>query len=216
MDVVIAGGHGQIALRLIPLLRERNDTVRAIIRNPAHVEDVKAAGAAPVLCDLEHASDEEVADAVRGADQLVFAAGAGPGSGAARKLTMDRDSAVRLMHAGPRRYVMVSSMGAADPPEGDDDFAVYLRAKGAADRALIASDLDWTIVRPGRLTNDHGTGLVRAGESVPRGDIPRDDVAAVLAVVLDEPALAGVTFELVGGETPVVEAVQALVPDRPV
>lgn len=205
----IAGGHGQIALRLIPLLRARGDEVVALIRNPAHVDDVVAAGAAPVLCDLEHASDDEVRDAVRGCDALVFAAGAGPGSGAGRKATMDRDGAVRLIGAGPRRYVMVSSMGAGHPPAGDEVWAVYQRAKADADRALAASGLDWTIVRPGKLTNDPGTGLVQAGASVERGEVPRDDVAAVLAAVLDDDGTVGVTFEVVGGGTPVIEAVAA-------
>lgn len=209
MRIAIAGGHGQIALLLIPILRDRGDEVVALIRNPAHVDDVAAAGAAPVLCDLETASDDEVRDAVRGCDAVVFAAGAGPGSGAGRKGSMDRDGAVRLIGAGPRRYVMVSAMGAASPPEGDEVFAVYLRAKADADRALADSDLDWTIVRPGLLTNDPPTGLVTAGASVDRGEVPRADVAAVLAAVLDDDGTIGATFEVVGGETPVIEAVAA-------
>ena len=215
MRIAIAGGHGQIALLLIPMLRQRGDEVVALIRNPAHVDDVTAAGAEAVLCDLEAASDDEVHEAVRGCDAVVFAAGAGPGSGAERKSSMDRDGAIRLTSAGPRRYVMVSAMGAADPPQGDDVFEVYLRAKADADRALQASDLDWTIVRPGLLTNDPGTGLVHAATSVPRGEVPRADVAAVLAAVLDDDTTIGTTFELVGGETPVAEAVARLRDERP-
>ena len=215
MRIAIAGAHGQIALRLVPLLRSRGDEVIGLVRNPAHFDDVSAAGAAPVLCDLEAASGEEVRAAVRGADAIVFAAGAGPGSGAERKATMDRDGATKLIGAGPRRYVMVSAMGAADPPAGDEVFAAYLRAKAEADEALRRSDLDWTIVRPGLLTDDPGTGMVRAAASVERGEIPRDDVAAVLAAVLDEPGTIGVTFEVVGGTTPVLDAVAALRDERP-
>lgn len=207
--VAIAGGHGQIALQLSPLLRARGDEVVALIRNPSHIDDVTAAGAAAVLCDLEQATDDELHEAVRGCDAIVFAAGAGPGSGAERKTTMDRDGAVRLMTLSPRRYVMVSAMGAADPPGGDEVFAAYLRAKADADRALAASDRDWTIVRPGLLTNEPATGLVTAGPSVERGEVARADVAAVLAAVLDDDHTIGATFEVVGGETPVGDAVAA-------
>jgi uncharacterized protein YbjT (DUF2867 family) len=215
MRVAIAGGHGKVAMQLIPRLRARGDEVVALIRNPAHVDDVTAAGAEAALCDLERASDEEVHEAVRGADAVVFAAGAGPGSGAERKLSMDRDGAIRLIGTGPRRYVMVSSMGAGDPPEGDDVFAVYLRAKADADRALQASDLDWTIVRPGPLTDDPGTGLVQAAPTVERREIPREDVAAVLAAVLDDDGTIGVAFEVVGGDTPIDEALAGLERELP-
>jgi len=215
MDVVIAGGHGQIALRLAPLLHARGDRVRALIRNPDHGADVRAAGAEPVVCDLEHASEDEVAAAVAGADAVVFAAGAGPGSGPERKWTMDHGGAVKLaaaaQAAGVRRYVMVSSMG-ADPDANDSDggFGVYLKAKGRADADVLASGLDVTIVRPGRLTDDPGTGRVRLGTGVGRGAVPRDDVAAVLAAVLQTPATVGATLELVGGDDPIADAVAAV------
>lgn len=212
MDVAIAGGHGQIALRLERLLADRGDRARALIRNPDHAGDVRAAGGEPVVCDLE--GDDDVAAAIAGADAVVFAAGAGPGSGAERKWSVDRDEATRLIDAaraaGVRRYVMVSAMGAAAPPEGEGVFAVYLRAKAQADAALAASGLDHTIVRPGLLTDEPGTGLVEAAASVPRGPIPRDDVAAALVAVLGTPSTIGATFELVAGERPVAEAVAAL------
>jgi uncharacterized protein YbjT (DUF2867 family) len=214
MRVAIAGGHGKIALRLTRLLRDRGDDVVSLIRNPDHADDVRAAGGEPVVCDLESASAGDVAEAVRGADAVVFAAGAGPGSGSERKLTMDQGGAVKLIAAakaaGIRRYVMVSSMGANADAGGEDTFSVYLRAKGAADAELRASGLDYTIVRPGGLTEGPGTGRVRLGERVGRGAVPRADVAAVLAAVLHEPATAGATFELVGGETPVEQALAAL------
>ncbi|HEY1358206.1 MAG TPA: SDR family oxidoreductase [Thermoleophilaceae bacterium] len=210
MRVAIAGGHGQIALSLTRLLNERGDEVISLIRNPAHADDVGGAGGEPVLLDLESAGNREIGEAIGGADAVVFAAGAGPGSGPERKETMDYGGAAKLM-AGARargigRYVIVSSMGADPNAEGDDTFAAYLRAKGKADAELEQSGLDYTIVRPGRLTNDPATGRVSLGEEVGRGEVSREDVAAVLAAVLDEPASIGRTFNLIGGDTPVEEA----------
>jgi uncharacterized protein YbjT (DUF2867 family) len=214
--VVIAGGHGKIALRLARLLRERGDRVRSLIRNPAHAGDVEAAGGEPVVCDLEQAGEDDVARAIAGARAVVFAAGAGPGSGPERKWTVDYGGAAKLIAAakanGIERYVMVSSRGADPEAPGDDAFAVYLQAKGKADAELRASGLAYTIVRPGRLTDDAGTGRVTAGEDVGDGSISRDDVAAVLAATLHDPGLAGVTFEVVAGATPIEQALAACRP----
>jgi uncharacterized protein YbjT (DUF2867 family) len=215
MDVAIAGGHGQIALRLARLISARGDTVRALIRNPDHVADVSAAGAQAVVCDLE-APDADVAAAVAGADAVVFAAGAGPGSGAERKRTMDFEGAVRLIEAarqvGTRRYVMVSAIGADDPEAASEPvFRAYLEAKKAADDAVRASGLAYTIVRPGRLTDDPGVGRIAAVvQTATSGEIPRDDVAATLAAVLAEPRTAGLTFDLLSGDVPIAEAITAL------
>jgi uncharacterized protein YbjT (DUF2867 family) len=213
MRVAIAGGHGQIALRLATVLSQRGDEAVALIRNPDHADDVRRAGAEPAVVDLEHASEDDVVQAIAGSDAVVFAAGAGPGSGPERKETMDYGGAVKLIaaakQAGVGRYVIVSSMG-ADPDAVGDDFSVYLRAKGRADDAVRASGLDATVVRPGRLTNDVGTGRVNLGESVPRGQVTRDDVAAVLAAVLDSPNTIGRTVDLIGGDTPVAAAVEAI------
>lgn len=213
MRVAIAGGHGQIALRLTRLLSERGDSVAGLIRNPDHADDVRAAGGEPVVCDLEAASAADVVDAIRGADAVVFAAGAGPGSGPARKETMDYRGAAKLIAAAKTasigRYLMISAM-AADPDAPGDGFAVYLRAKGRADAELAASGLDHTILRPGLLTDDPGKGRVWLAEKVDRGEVTRDDVAAVLAACLSEPATIGRTLGLVGGETPVEEAVRSL------
>ena len=213
MVVAIAGGHGKIGLRLTRILAERGDRVLGLIRNPDHSEDVEAAGGEAVLVDLEAADADHVASRIEHADAVVFAAGAGPGSGAERKLTLDRDGAALMVEAAKRvdarRYVIVSSMGADPQHEGDEIFDVYLRAKGEADVALARSGLDHTIVRPGGLTDDPGTGRVELGESVNRGQISRDDVAAVLAATLAEPATIGKTFELVAGDDPIDAALAA-------
>ena len=212
MDVVIAGGHGQIARRLARVLAGRGDRVRGIVRNPDHVDDLQADGSEPVLCDLESAPVDEVAAAIEGAEAVVFAAGAGPGSGAQRKLTLDRDGASKLLEAaraaGAPRYVMVSAVGAENPPGGDDVFSVYLRAKAEADRALADSDREWTIVRPGRLTDGPGGGgvTIQAEPEPIRDEVSRDDVAAVLAAVLHEPRSVGRTLYVVGGDQPVERA----------
>lgn len=214
--VVVAGGHGQIALILERLLSERGDSTAGFIRNPAHTGDLESAGAEPLLVDLESATVDEVTAHLRGADAVVFAAGAGPGSGAARKDTVDRGAAVLLADAaeaaGVRRYVMISAMGAdvaAPDDAGDPVFVAYLRAKGAADDDILArSALNSTIVRPGHLTNDPGTGLVKIADRTGPGNIPRADVAAVVLAVLDTPSTAGQTFELISGDTPITEAVK--------
>lgn len=212
MRVVIAGGHGQIALRLTKLLAERGDTVIGIVRNPDHVADVRAAGGDATVLDLEHVTADQVATALTGADAVVFAAGAGPGSGVPRKDSVDRAAAVLLADAaeatGVRRYLQVSAMGLdhADDPGMDEVFASYLRAKAAADDDLTRRDLEWTILKPGRLTDDPATGTVTLGESVPRGAVTRDDVAAVLAGLLDRPSTAGKVLDLVGGDVPVDRA----------
>ena len=217
MHIVIAGGHGKIALILERLLAQRGDSVAGIIRKPAQAADLEAVGAEPLVVDLERSGVEEVAEHLRGADAVVFAAGAGPGSGAARKETVDRDSAILLADAaqaaGVDRYLMISSM-AADPEATADDpvFEAYLRAKGAADEAVRArTDLYSTIVRPGLLTDDPGTGGVTIADSTGRGSVPREDVAAVLVAVLDEPRTGGMTFEIISGETPIEEAIAATV-----
>jgi uncharacterized protein YbjT (DUF2867 family) len=187
--------------------------VRGLIRNPDHAADLEAAGVEPLVFDLE--SDErDLADLIEGADAAVFAAGAGPGSGAARKLTMDRDGAVRLIEAcsrtGTQRYVIVSAMGARPGVEGDDVFQVYLRAKFEADEALRASELDWTVLRPGGLTDDPATGLIALAPQLERGHITRADVAATIAAVLGAPNTIGTSLDLVAGETPITEAVRAV------
>jgi uncharacterized protein YbjT (DUF2867 family) len=209
MDILVAGGHGQIALRLLKLLADQGHTARGLIRKPEQAADLQAAGAIPVIGDLEN--DESLAGYVKGADAVVFAAGAGPGSGPERKRTVDLGGAIKLADAaietGVRRYVMVSSIGAQDPASAGPSMRAYLEAKAEADAYVVASGLDYTIVRPGGLRDDPGTGLVRATRELgQRGPVPRDDVAAVLAACLTTPSTIGVTFELFAGDTPIAEA----------
>jgi nucleoside-diphosphate-sugar epimerase len=211
MRVVIAGAHGKIALRLIKLLKARGDETVGLIRNPDHCDAVREAGAEPVVCDLEQATADEIAVALTGADAAVFAAGAGPGSGAERKLTMDRDGAIKLLEAAAKanvpRYVIVSSVGAESPPGDDDAFSVYLRAKAEADEAVRASDREWVIVRPGALSDDPGTGKARVQADPFRGRVSRDDVAAVIAALLADPDSAGHILYVNGGDEPIEQAI---------
>jgi uncharacterized protein YbjT (DUF2867 family) len=213
MDILVAGGHGKIALRLLGLLAARGHTARGLIRSPGQAADLQRVGAVPVVGDLEN--DETLDAYVKGADAVVFAAGAGPGSGAARKRTVDLGGAVKLADAakstGVRRYVMISSIGADRPDSAGDAMVAYLQAKADADEYVRASGLDYTIVRPGSLTDEPGTGLITASTALGnRGPVPRDDVAAVLFELLTARAAIGVTFELFTGETPIPDALAGL------
>ena len=217
MRVVIAGGHGKIALLLERLLTGRGDQAVGLIRNPAHAADVRQAGAEAVVCDLEAASAGDVAALLSGADAVVFAAGAGPGSGVPRKDSVDRGASVLMAdaaeRAGVRRFVQVSSMGAGQPPGrgGDEVWAAYITAKTAAEDDLRARDLDWTILRPGGLTDAPPADRVRlAVPPVPRGSVPRADVAGVIVALLDDPGSRHLTLELVSGDSPIDEAVHDL------
>jgi uncharacterized protein YbjT (DUF2867 family) len=217
MRVVIAGGHGKIALLLERLLAARGETAVGLVRDPAHAADLRAAGATPVLVDLEAVDAATLARDLGGADAVVFAAGAGPGSTAERKDTVDRAGSVLLADAAEladvRRFVQISGIGAnREPAPGVGEvFAAYLRAKRAAEGDLRGRDrLDWTILRPGGLTDDPPTGTVRLAPAVGSGTVSRADVAAVLLALLDEPATAGQTLELVTGDVAVERAVRSV------
>ncbi|SIO90508.1 NAD(P)H-binding protein [Nocardiopsis sp. JB363] len=217
MRIVIVGGHGKIALRLARQLADRGDTPVALIRNPDHSQDVTDAGAEPVVIDLEKATVTELTEKIMGADAVVFAAGAGPGSSAARKETVDHKAAVLTADAaalaGVRRLVQVSAINVDKPvPEDTGEvWKAYVAAKKAADDDLRQRDLDldWTILRPGGLTDEPGTGLVALDEDVERDTVTREDVAAVIVALLNEPGTVGRVLNLVNGETPVVDAVRA-------
>src|SRR5918993_3532980 len=212
MDVLIAGGHGKVARHLIRLLAAEGHTARGLIRNPDHAGDVEADGGIPVVCDLER---EDPAPHVAGADAVVFAAGAGPGSGPERKQSVDLGAAVKCIEAaeaaGVKRFLMVSSIGAQDPDSGGEAMRPYLRAKADADARLAAGTLDWPLLPPGSLKDEPGTGLVDlSAELGRRGPVPREDVARVLAELLSSGAGVRRTAELFAGDVPVADAVRAL------
>ncbi len=211
MNVLVVGGHGKIALLLLQLLAARGDLARGLIRDPDQAEDLEAIGAYPVIDDLEAETEGELAHAVEGSDAVVFAAGAGPGSGPARKRTVDLGGAVKLIHAckqaGVGRYLMVSAMGVDRSGSYPPEMEPYYEAKREADEALRESGLEHTIVRPGRLNDNPGTGLIEIGMPLDdRGEVTRDDVAATLLAVLDHPQTIGLSFDLLNGPLPIVEA----------
>jgi uncharacterized protein YbjT (DUF2867 family) len=215
MDVAVAGGHGKIGLRLLRLLAERGDRARGLIRNADQGPDLEAVGAMPVGADLENLDPDAVARSIAGVDAVVFAAGAGPGSGPARKRTVDYGAAAKLIEAcklnGISRYLIVSAMGVRDPAARGEEMRPYYEAKLQADTELADSGLDYTIVRPGGLTDDEGTGMIDAAERLERsGRIPRDDVAATLLACLDDPGTVGKGFDLLSGETPIADALAGL------
>ena len=215
MEVAVVGGHGKVALRLLRLLSERGDRPRGLIRNSDHAADVEATGATAVGADVENLDADAIARSIAGVDAIVFAAGAGAGSGAARKRTVDYAGAVKLIEAARMneisRYVIVSAIGANHPERWSDEMRPYYEAKAEADKAVAESGLDYTIVRPGRLIDDPGTGTVEVGERLEGGaSVSRDDVAAVIAQVLVADNTIGKSFDLLGGETPITEAVSGL------
>lgn len=212
MRIVIAGGHGKVAMLLHPILIGRGHRVSGLIRNPAQAADLENVGAAPVVCDLER--EEGISEAVGAADAVIFAAGAGPGSGAERKLTMDRDGAIKLIRAaqanGIRRYLMISTFH-ADDPFGNEVFRTYMRAKAAADRALRESGLDYIIIRPGRLTDGPETGRIALAPRLSRGEIPRADVAALLAELLEREDAVGRQWEATAGDMLIADAIASAI-----
>lgn len=216
MKVIVAGAHGNTARRLVRLLVADGHEVRGLVRNEDHMAKVGSDGAEPVLCDLEsEEADGAIGRAVAGCDAIIFAAGAGPGSGDARKETMDYGGAAKLVEAarkrGVSRYLILSSMGTDDPESREEAMRPYLRAKARADERVEQSGLDYTIIRPGRLTDEPGSGAIAAAESLGRyGEIPRDDVAAVFAAVLGAENTFGKKLDILAGETPVAEAIQSV------
>jgi uncharacterized protein YbjT (DUF2867 family) len=213
MEVLVVGGHGKVGLRLLGLLARDGDRGRGVIRKAGQASDLEAAGAEAVLCDLERGDD--LRPYVGGVDAIVFAAGAGPGSGPERKRTVDYGAAVTSMQAandlGVTRFVIVSSIGTHDLAGAEEAMRPYLQAKRDVDDALKQSGLDWTIVKPGHLTDAPGGGRVQVSRSLGgRADIPRDDVALVLLECLHAPNTIGVEFELFEGDLPAREAVRSL------
>lgn len=209
MKITVVGAHGQVAMLLHPILKSKGHEVRGIIRKSEQVEDLRKAGVEPVVADIEELTD--ISDAVGKVDAVVFAAGAGPGSGSERKWDVDRDGAIKLIEASQKngidRYIMISAMR-LDEPRGDEVFRNYQKAKAEADEALVYSGLDYTILKPGRLTDDAGSGLVAIEESLPPGEVPREDVAAVIAEILELPETTGAILDLTEGDMPIREALK--------
>ena len=215
--IAIVGGHGKIARLLIPVLVDGGHQPVALVRNPDHTAELQELGAEVVLLDIEASDDADFAQAFTGADAVVFAAGGGGDGNIERKKTVDLGGSLKSIAgataAGVRRFVQISAIS-VDEPLGDDvedSWKAYVEAKREADVVLRASDLDWTIIRPGGLTDDDPTGQVTIAEQVDRGEIPRADVAAVIAAVLDDPATHRKQWELVGGSTPIADAIAAAV-----
>jgi uncharacterized protein YbjT (DUF2867 family) len=211
--IAIVGGHGNISRLLIPLLRERGDQPVALVRNPDHTAELESLGAEVVILDIEKEESPEFARVFAGCDAVVFAAGGGPDGNIERKRTVDLGGSLKSIEgaqtAGVNRFVQVSAIGVDEPLPADtaEVWKAYVEAKRDADVALRDSGLDWTIIRPGGLTDDPPTGRVTVGEHVERGNVPRADVAAVLAAVLDDEGTIGKQWELVSGDTPIAEAV---------
>src|SRR3954454_13118952 len=212
--IAVVGGHGQVARHLLVALRRSEHDPVALVRRESYRADLESRGAEVRLLDIEASDAAGFAAAFAGCDAVVFAAGGGPDGNRERKRTVDLEGSLKSIEgarvAGIERFVQVSAINVDEPvPEGTDEvWRAYVEAKRDADAALRASDLAWTIIRPGRLTDDPATGLVALGPDVARGDVTRADLAAVIAAVLDEPATVGRQWNLVNGETPVGDAVR--------
>jgi uncharacterized protein YbjT (DUF2867 family) len=215
--VAIVGAHGKVGQQLMRLLYDRSDEFVGIVRGAEQAEDIYRLGGEGVVLDIERVGADDLAAAFAGADAVIFTAGAGGGSGVDRKRTVDyRGSVVSAdaaEKAGIRRFIQVSAWGVDTPvgEDADEAWAAYVEAKRDADLQLRSRDLDWTILRPGGLTVDDGTGMVTLGDSVERGSIPREDVARLIIAALDEPRSAGHSWEAIGGDTPIDEAVAAAI-----
>jgi uncharacterized protein YbjT (DUF2867 family) len=211
--IAIVGGNGQVARHVIVQLVADGHEPVALVRNPAYKHDLEQLGAHVRMLDIEQDEADHFAAAFAGCDAVVFSAGGGPDGNIDRKRTVDLGGSLKSIEAGRQagidRFVQISAIN-VDRPLPDDAQPVwkaYVEAKRDADAALRDSGLDWTILRPGRLTDDEGTGHVTLGEDVGRGEIPRADVAAVVVAVLDDPTSIGRQWNVVGGQTPVDEAV---------
>jgi uncharacterized protein YbjT (DUF2867 family) len=207
--IVVIGGHGKVALQLARILSDRGDEVTSIFRNPDHSDDVAATGAQPVAADIEQLDTRALAGLLAQHDAVVFSAGAGGGN-PARTYAVDRDAAIRVIdaaaQAGVRRFVMVSYFGAGPDhgvPQGDPFFP-YAEAKAAADAHLRASELDWTVLGPGRLTLEPATGRITLGKG--KGEVSRSDVALVVAAALHDDSTIRRTIEFNNGDVPIAEA----------
>ncbi|WP_062205233.1 SDR family oxidoreductase [Demequina salsinemoris] len=215
--VAIVGGAGKVSRRLIPLLKGAGIEAVPLVRREEQARELDAMGVSPRMLDIEEASADEWVEALRGSDAVVFAAGGGADGNVERKRTVDLEGSTNAIEAARslhiHRFVQVSAIGVDLPPDESrgESWVAYVHAKRDADVALRASGLQWTILRPGRLTDDEPTGRVTLAEEVGYGSIPRADVAGTILACLQEPATAGYQWELVSGDVEIAEAVASSV-----
>lgn len=206
MNVLIAGSHGGVGKHITELLSESDHTAKAMVREESQVSEMEAFGVETVVADLT----EDVSHGVSGSDAIIFAAG----SGGDDVEGVDRDGAIRMIDEaetqGVDRFVMLSAINADRPEESPEALQPYLEAKLAADEHLQESDLTYTVVRPGELTDDAATGEIEAARRVERGQVTRADVAHTLVAALDIENTHGKTFEMIEGDEPIENALENL------
>lgn len=213
--IAIVGGNGQVARHLLVELRRTEHRPVALVRKEEYRAELEQRGAEVRLLDIEQQDADAFAAAFEGCTAVVFAAGGGPDGNIDRKRTVDLEGSLKSIEgarkAGIERFVQISAIGVDQPLPDDtaDVWRAYVEAKRDADAALRDSGLAWTILRPGRLTDDPATGRVALAPEVDRGDVTRADVAAVIAAVLDHDTTVGRQWELVGGDTPIPDAIRA-------
>ena len=211
MNVLVAGAHGKTGMQIVSLLLENDHHVTAMIKDASQSDSLQKLGAKPLLADLETNIDF----ATEGIDAVIFAAGSGPDTGADKTIAVDQDGAIKLIDACEKnaveRFVMLSAMGVDDPENGPDALQHYLKAKKAADDRLKKSNLNYTIIRPGRLTNDDESGTIEADESLQEhGEISRADVAMTIIQALDNPNAYRKTIDIIKGDVKIPEALNNL------
>lgn len=216
MKVLVVGANGQIGKHVITYMKNHEQIdAKAMIRDESQAAFFTEANAEVVVCDLED-DIPAIVKAAEGCDAIVFTAGSGPHTGKDKTLMVDLDGAVKTMEAaklaGITRYIMISSFDTtrAAIQEASESFAPYVVAKHYADEWLRATNLDYTIIHPGALTNDEPTGKVNAAETVERNEIPRADVAQVILAVLEDDRTIGKEFQVVKGDVDVKEAIRCL------
>lgn len=212
MNVLVVGANGNTGKQIVNLLLENDHEVRAMVRAPEQAEEFSKMGAKPVIADLE----QDVNFAVEGCDAVIFAAGSGPDTGEEKTLSVDRDGAIKLIKAceqnAVNRFVMLSSIGADNPEEGPSKLQTYLKAKADADEKLKKSNLNYTIIRPGRLSDNEMTGKISADKKLDKkeGEISRADVASTIVASLLNENTYRKTFEILSGEQSIGVALATL------
>ncbi|WP_181347605.1 SDR family oxidoreductase [Thalassobacillus sp. CUG 92003] len=210
MEVLVAGANGKTGRLIVQNLEAAGHTAHAMVRKEEQKSEMEMMGANPILADLEG----DVGQAVKGKDAIIFAAGSGSSTGSDKTKSVDRDGAINLMQAtenfGIKKFVMLSAMAADNPERGPEELKFYLQMKGEADEYLRGTELDYTIVRPGALTDEEPTDNIQVGKEVERGSVPRADVAKTMIQCLEEQSVFHKTFEMVSGDTPIEEALRSL------